>query len=171
MMSWAMKTKRRAVVAAFMLTFAFAGPSIAVTPDEMLNDPVLESRARDISQHLRCVVCQNQSIDDSSAPLAHDLRVLVRDRLTAGDSNAQALNYIVDRYGNFVLLKPPFQFNTLLLWLGPLLFFVLAGYAFLRAVQRQDAAPVGEAATDLTPDERRRLKALMPNATNEGTNV
>jgi cytochrome c-type biogenesis protein CcmH len=167
MKSWAMRPKLRALFAASILALAFTGPVLAVTPDEMLKDSALESRAREISQHLRCVVCQNQSIDDSSAPLAHDLRVLVRDRLTAGDSDAQTLDYIVARYGNFVLLKPPFQFNTLMLWLGPFLFLALAGIAFLRAVRRQDAAPAGEAATDLTPDERRRLEAL----TNEGTNL
>jgi cytochrome c-type biogenesis protein CcmH len=133
----------------------------------MLQDTALEARAREISQHLRCVVCQNQSIDDSSAPLAHDLRVLVRDRLTAGDSDAQALKFIVDRYGNFVLLKPPMQFNTLLLWIGPFLFLLLAGFTFMRAVRRQSAVPSSDTAQDLTPDERRRLEAL----TNEGTTV
>ena len=162
-----MSARIHGALMALLLTLSFSGAALAVTPDEMLKDPALESRAREISQHLRCVVCQNQSIDDSSAPLAHDLRVLVRDRLTAGDSDAQALDYIVARYGNFVLLKPPFQFNTLMLWLGPFLFLALAGFAFLRAVRRQDVAPAGEAATDLSPDERRRLKAL----TNEGTNV
>jgi cytochrome c-type biogenesis protein CcmH len=139
----------------------------AVTPDEMLKDPALESRAREISQQLRCVVCQNQSIDDSSAPLARDLRILVRDRLTSGDSDAQALEYIVARYGNFVLLKPPFQLDTLFLWFGPLLFLSLAGLALVRVVRRQAAIPASETGTDLTPEERRRLEAL----TDEGTAV
>ena len=142
-------------------------PVQAVTPNEMLNDTALEARAREISQHVRCVVCQNQSIDDSSAPLAHDLRILVRDRLTSGDSDAQALDYIVARYGNFVLLKPPFQFDTLFLWLGPFVFLLLAGLALVRVIRRQDALPAGEASPELSPDERRRLDAL----TNEGTSV
>jgi cytochrome c-type biogenesis protein CcmH len=148
-----------------VLALLYGAPAQAVTPDEMLKDPALESRAREISQHLRCVVCQNQSIDDSSAPLAHDLRILVRDRLTSGDSDAQALDYIVARYGNFVLLKPPFQLDTLFLWLGPFLFVVLAGLALVRVVRRQAAVPSNETAAELTPEERRRLEAL----TDEGT--
>ena len=92
-------------------TFAFA-----VTPDEMLKDPALEARARDLSRELRCMVCQNQSIDDSEAPLAKDLRVLVRERLTKGDSDKQVLDFLVARYGEFVLLRPPFEWHTLLLW-------------------------------------------------------
>jgi cytochrome c-type biogenesis protein CcmH len=144
-----------------------AAPAHAVTPDEMLSDPALEARAREISQHLRCVVCQNQSIDDSSAPLAHDLRILVRDRLSSGDSDTQALDYIVARYGNFVLLKPPMQLDTLFLWFGPLLFLLLAGYGLVRVVRRQDALPASDTAAELTPDERRRLKSL----TDEGNAV
>ena len=141
-----------------------ATASHAVTPDEMLKDPALEFRAREISQHLRCVVCQNQSIDDSSAPLAHDLRILVRDRLSAGDSDAQTLDYVVARYGNFVLLRPPMQLNTLFLWFGPFLILLLAGYAFVRVVRLQETAPAGEASAELTPDEQRRIDVL----TNEG---
>ncbi len=150
-----------------LLALFCTGPVQAVTPDEMLNDKALEARAREISQHLRCVVCQNQSIDDSSAPLARDLRILVRDRLTLGDSDAQALDYIVARYGNFVLLRPPFQFDTLLLWLGPFAFILLAGLALVRVIRRQDALPAGEASPELSPEECRRLEAL----TNEGTSV
>jgi cytochrome c-type biogenesis protein CcmH len=157
-----MTARTRLLVAT--LAFSFAGAAQAVTPDEMLKDPALEARAREISQHLRCVVCQNQSIDDSSAPLAHDLRILVRDRLTAGDSDEQALNFIVARYGNFVLLKPPVQLNTLFLWLGPFIFLALAGYGLVRTLRRQETAPDGEAAAELTPDERKRLADL----TNEG---
>ena len=91
-------------------------PALAVQPDEILQDPVLEARARDLSHELRCMVCQNQSIDDSDAPLAHDLRVLVRERLTKGDSDQQVLDFLVARYGDFVLLKPPLRWHTLLLW-------------------------------------------------------
>ncbi|HZL40304.1 MAG TPA: cytochrome c-type biogenesis protein, partial [Pseudolabrys sp.] len=93
-----------------------AVPAFAVQPGEMLKDPVLEARARHLSRELRCMVCQNQSIDDSEAPLAHDLRVLVRQRLDAGDNDKQVLDFIVARYGDFVLLKPPLQLDTLLLW-------------------------------------------------------
>ena len=93
----------------------------------MLNDPALEARARKLSQELRCVVCQNQSIDDSNAPLAHDLRVIVRERLAAGDSDPQVLAFVQARYGEFVLLRPPLKLQTLLLWLAPLL--LLAGAA------------------------------------------
>lgn len=152
---------------AMVLTLAIscAGPAAhAVTPAEMLKDPVMEARARAISQQLRCVVCQNQSIDDSNAPLAQDLRILVRDRLTAGDTDTAAMNYIVARYGNFVLLKPPVQSNTLLLWFGPILFLLIAGFAFLRFVRGHDTAPSPDQAADLTAEERRRVDALM----NEG---
>ncbi len=100
--------------------------AFAVLPDEVLKDPALESRARVISQDLRCLVCQNQSIDDSNAPLAKDLRVIVRERLTAGDSNEQVFGYVVARYGNYVLLKPPLQQDTLILWLAPFLLMIIA---------------------------------------------
>lgn len=112
------------------LTSAFA-----VLPDEVLKDPVLETRARVISQDLRCLVCQNQSIDDSNAPLAKDLRIIVRERLTAGDSNEQVFGYVVARYGNYVLLKPPLQQDTLILWLAPFLLMIIAlgvAIAYLR---------------------------------------
>lgn len=135
----------------------------AVTPDEMLADPGLEARARDISQKLRCVVCQNQSIDDSSAPLARDLRVLVRDRLQGGDSDEQTLAFIVARYGNFVLLRPPLQMNTLLLWLGPGLLLLLASAVFgiylLRARRRMSLA--GDLSLELSAAEQKRLDAIL----------
>jgi cytochrome c-type biogenesis protein CcmH len=117
---------RRLALAA-LAALALAGPVRAVTPDEQLKDPKLEARARALSQELRCVVCQNQSIDDSAAPLAHDLRVILRERLAAGDSDKQAVNYLVARYGDFVLLKPPFQADTWALWLGPLAVLLLGG--------------------------------------------
>ena len=114
------------------LLFVLLAPAAAraVTPDEMLKDPALEARARHLSQELRCMVCQNQDIDDSAAPLAHDLRVLVRDRLKAGDSDSQVLDYLVARYGEFVLLKPRFELHTLLLWGMPPL-ALIAGMAGL----------------------------------------
>jgi cytochrome c-type biogenesis protein CcmH len=100
--------------------------SFAVLPEEVLKDTDLEARARVISQDLRCLVCQNQSIDDSNAPLAKDLRVIVRERLTAGDSNEQVFGYVVSRYGNYVLLKPPLQADTYLLWVSPFIMLVIA---------------------------------------------
>ena len=117
--------RRLALIAA--LALSLAGPVLAVTPDEQLKDPALEARARALSQELRCVVCQNQSIDDSAAPLAHDLRVILRERIAVGDSDKQALGYLVARYGDFVLLKPPFQPDTWALWLGPLAVLLLGG--------------------------------------------
>ncbi len=105
-------------LASIALLAALVAPTLvfAVTPDEMLKDPVLEARARDLSRELRCMVCQNQSIDDSEAPLARDLRLLVRERLTQGDSDKQVLDFLVARYGAFVLLRPPFEWHTWLLW-------------------------------------------------------
>jgi cytochrome c-type biogenesis protein CcmH len=117
--------RRLALIAA--ATLALAGTARAVTPDEQLADPKLEARARALSQELRCVVCQNQSIDDSAAPLAHDLRMILRERLAAGDSDKQAVDYLVRRYGDFVLLRPPFQADTVALWLGPLAVLLLGG--------------------------------------------
>ncbi len=110
-----------------MAALLLAGPARAVLPDEQLPDPKLEARARTIGGELRCVVCQNQTIDDSDADLARDLRILLRERLLAGDSDRQAIDYIVRRYGNFVLLKPPLNDETWLLWLGPALALVAGG--------------------------------------------
>jgi cytochrome c-type biogenesis protein CcmH len=109
----------------------------AVEPSEMLDDPVLEQRAREISKGLRCLVCQNQSIDDSNAGLARDLRILVRERLTAGDSDQEVIDYIVFRYGDFVLLKPPFKIATLALWLGPLGIAGAAGLVYFNFFRRR----------------------------------
>ena len=136
-------------------------PAFAVTPDEMLKDPTLEARARELSKLLRCVVCQNQSIDDSSAPLAQDLRILVRERLTEGDSNDQALNFIVARYGNFVLLKPPFQLNTLMLWFGPALLFGAAAFGLVRTLKAQALPQDAGAGSALSTDEKKRLEKLL----------
>jgi len=131
----------------------------AVQPDEMLPDPAMEARAREISRDLRCLVCQNQSIDDSDAPLAHDLRVLLRQRLAAGDSDERARQFLVDRYGDYVLLKPPFKKTTLVLWLGPLL-FLLAGLGAAFAVYRQRR--LKPAAIDtLSAEEKARLDRLL----------
>lgn len=140
----------RSVLGAALALAMLATPmvSLAVEPDEMLQDPALEARAETLSKELRCVVCQNQSIDASSAPLARDMRLLVRERIAAGDTDAEAKAYLVERYGNFVLLKPPFQADTLLLWFGPLLILVVAGGALLIAART--GAP--DDTDDLAPD-------------------
>lgn len=143
--------------------------AMALEPSEQLKDATLEARARELSAELRCLVCQNQSIDDSDAPLAKDLRRLVRERIVAGDNNAQVKSFLVERYGDFVLLKPPFGLNTLLLWLAPavLLFAVLfyvAGAARRQAMQ----SPAG-AGGGLSEDEERRLQEVLARQTNEET--
>ena len=119
----------RAPAAAVLAALLTATSALAVQPDEVLKDPVLERRAREISAGLRCLVCQNQSIDDSDAPLAKDLRVLVRERLKAGDTDWDVQSYVVQRYGEFVLLRPVFGAHTLLLWLTPVLMLALGGLA------------------------------------------
>jgi len=145
-----------------LLGLAASSPAYAVQPDEMLRDPALEARARTLSQDLRCVVCQNQNIDDSNAPLARDLRVLLRDRLTAGDDDRQAIDYIVARYGNFVLLKPPMQINTVLLWIGPLLVLIAAAIGFGRFIRRASAVPADAAAPrPLSADELKLVDAIL----------
>lgn len=135
----------RNTVLAVLVAVLLAGPALAVLPDERLADPVLESRARDISRNLRCLVCQNQSIDESEADLARDLRLLVRERLVAGDSDAEVVDFLVDRYGDYVLLKPPFKASTALLWGAPVLIVGAAGFGAWRAVaagRRKEEEPV-----------------------------
>ncbi|MEN9708238.1 MAG: hypothetical protein RIQ68_646 [Pseudomonadota bacterium] len=136
-------------------------PSLAfsVQPGEMLADPKMEARARDISAELRCLVCQNQSIDDSDAALARDLRLLVRERLKAGDSDTQVRDYLVARYGDFILLKPPFKMETLLLWLTPFA-VLLAGAAALFAFTRRRPAQA-VASQSLSEAEKNRLQSLL----------
>lgn len=154
----------RAVTAVALAAVVVAGsaPALrAVEPDEVLPNPALESRARDLSTELRCLVCQNQSIDDSNAPLARDLRLLVRERLKAGDSDAQVKDFIVARYGDFVLLKPPFRVYTLLLWVAPLL--ALFGALALARRTLSDASDKRSArvTAGLTPEEEAKLKKLI----------
>jgi cytochrome c-type biogenesis protein CcmH len=134
-----------------------ASPALAVQPDEILKDPVLESRARALSQELRCMVCQNQSIDDSDAPLAKDLRILVRERLTAGDTDNQVIDFLVTRYGEFVLLKPRLSAHTLLLWLAPLIVLIIGALGFLAARRRTTAV----SSPQLTSEEEARVNALL----------
>lgn len=146
-----------AFVLAFML---FIGACLAVEPSEMLKDPVLEARARTIGQALRCVVCQNQSIDDSSAEVARDMRRAVRERVTAGDSDDRVFAYMVARYGDYVLLKPPFKTSTLVLWLGGPLLLIVAGSALLIAARRRTRRIVTPP-QPLSAEERQRLDALL----------
>jgi cytochrome c-type biogenesis protein CcmH len=136
-----------------------AAPALAVQPDEVLPDPVLEARARALSQELRCLVCQNQSIDDSDAPLARDLRILLRERLKSGDSDQQVLDYLVARYGEFVLLRPPFGWHTALLWLTPALLVVIAIIGLFAVARRRWRQPVTEAG--LSAEEAARLKRVI----------
>ena len=140
------------------LALLAAGPALAVQPDEVLDDPSLEERARTISAEVRCLVCQNQSIDDSNAELARDLRLLVRERLVAGDSNQQVLDFLVARYGPFVLLEPPKTESTLILWYGPVVLLGLGAIVVIVtfARRRRTAGPA-----PLTPEEQMRLDALL----------
>jgi cytochrome c-type biogenesis protein CcmH len=142
-----------------LLTLLAVRPAFAVEPGEQLKDPALEARARAISAGLRCLVCQNETIDESNAGLAHDIRVLLRERLTAGDTDSQAVKAIVDRYGDFVLLDPPVRPATYLLWFGPA-GILLAGLAS-GAIWLRRRPYTTQAAAPLSPDERRRLDAIL----------
>ena len=135
----------------------------AVQPDEVMSDPVRESRARDLSRELRCMVCQNQSIDDSDAPLARDLRLLVRERIASGDSDAQVIDFLVARYGEFVLLKPRFNSHTLLLWLLPPLALAGGGLALWANMRRRSGSGArdDDSLVKLTADEEARLERLL----------
>ena len=149
----------RLALAGILATAILAGPAIAVEPGEALANAALEARARAISAGLRCLVCQNQSIDDSNAPLAKDLRVLVRERLSAGDSDSAATAYIVARYGEFVLLRPPVNERTLLLWVTPVLALLGIGYGLSRARGRGQGRAAATAA--LSAEEERRLADIL----------
>jgi len=143
-----------------VLALLGATPVHAVQVDEILPDPALESRAREISHELRCMVCQNQSIDDSEAPLARDLRLLVRERLKAGDSDSQVVDFMVARYGEFVLLKPRFNWHTAILWAAPLTVLILGLFAVgFSVLRRSGRTAVPEVAT-LSEAERQRLDAI-----------
>lgn len=145
---------------ALSLSFAapFAGPALAVQPDEILSDPELEARARDISKELRCLVCRNESIDDSNASLARDLRLLVRERMVAGDTNDEAVDYIVERYGEFVLLNPRMSGSNLILWLAGPALLILGGVAAVLFMRRSPAEAARPQA--LSEAERARLAEL-----------
>ncbi len=159
-MMWIKAPVRGLAVLAFLLVLQ--GTAVAVQPNEMLQDPKLEARARELSKDLRCLVCQNQSIDDSDADLAKDLRILLRKRLVAGDSDAQAKQYLVDRYGDYVLLDPPFKASTVVLWVGPLLLLLVAVWLALSYARRRALGTVADAqAAPLNEGESRRLAALL----------
>ncbi len=147
------------LVAVFALVMS--GTARAVQPDEILGDPKLESRARELSRELRCMVCQNQSIDDSDAPLARDLRLLVRERLTAGDSDRQVLDFLTDRYGQFVLLKPRFGWDTAVLWLAPAVVLFAGIFGLVAMLRRRRSAPMVEGGAELSAAERARLAGLL----------
>lgn len=138
---------------------SLAAPAFAVNPDEMLSDPVLEKRARMISAQLRCMVCQNESIDDSNAELARDLRVLVRERLKSGDSDAAVMDFVVERYGEFILLKPRFETRTILLWTFPVIALLIGGTSLLIAFRRRQATD--SIAQPLSDKERAELDRLL----------
>jgi cytochrome c-type biogenesis protein CcmH len=137
------------------LLASLAGPALAVQPDEVMKDPALEARARALSSELRCLVCQNESIDDSEAPLARDIRVLIRERIGKGESNDAVRDYLVSRYGDFILMKPPFKPETLLLWLSPML---VLGFGVGAAIFAHRRAP--SVTPRLSAEEEARLAAL-----------
>jgi cytochrome c-type biogenesis protein CcmH len=158
--------RRALILLSFVLALIAAPIAHAVQPDEIMSDPAKEARARTLSRDLRCMVCQNQSIDDSEAPLARDIRLLVRERLAAGDSDSQVIDYLVARYGQFVLLKPRFERETLLLWLLTPLLLIGGGITLWLQARRRNLRNVETAG--LTPEEEARLAALMASDPSPG---
>jgi len=154
-----MRVSFSSLILSLAMALLAACPAHAVEPDEVLQDPAFEARARTISEGLRCLVCQNQSIDDSEAPLAKDLRLLVRERLKAGDSNEQIVDFIVARYGEFVLLKPRFETHTLVLWLATPAVFLVALLIIALSYRRRRAEATNP--PPLSVAERRKLKRLI----------
>jgi cytochrome c-type biogenesis protein CcmH len=152
-----MKVRVSLASLALLLGLLFAGSAFAVKPDEVLADPALEARARALSEGLRCMVCQNQSIDESDADLARDLRILVRQRLVAGDSDQQVMDYIVSRYGEFVLLKPRFSLRNALLWGTPVVLLLAGGLFILLSARSRRPAP----ANTLTAEEQAALDKML----------
>jgi cytochrome c-type biogenesis protein CcmH len=153
----------RKLLLLFALIALLSGPALAVQPDEVMKDPALETRARALSSELRCLVCQNESIDDSEAPLARDIRLLIRERIGKGESNDAVRAYLVSRYGDFILLKPPFKPETLLLWLSPVIALGLGVAAALYARRRAPSAT-----PRLSADEEARLAALTNGDASSG---
>lgn len=153
--------KRSAAALAVLL--ALAPPAWAVDPSEMLKDPAQEKRAQELGKGLRCLVCQSESIEDSNADLAKDLRIIVREHIAAGESDEQVRKYVVDRYGDYVLLKPPFKAGTMVLWVGPFVLFV-AGLAAVAAFYRRRQRHAAAQPAPLSADEKRRLDALLKDS-------
>ncbi len=143
-----------------LTTASYAVPALAVNPDEVLKDPALEARARVISKNLRCLVCQNQSIDDSDADLARDLRLLVRERLTAGDTNTEVVDYLIARFGEFVLLKPRITYQTLLLWSMPVLLLLVGGFVLIKSMRTKAKLK----ANALSSEEKAALEKILGSA-------
>ncbi|MEM8581802.1 MAG: cytochrome c-type biogenesis protein [Pseudomonadota bacterium] len=158
--------RRRLLLAAIAMVIT-AQASLAVQPDEILDDPVLEQRARELSKELRCVVCQNEPIDSSNAGVARDLRILVRERLVAGDTDAEVLDYIVARYGDYVLFRPPFKPATYALWIGPFVIMALGGIGVAVMLARRPRK-IDAGAVALTAEEEAKLDAMLRNR-DEGT--
>ena len=146
----------RRFIFSVIVTFAMAVAAFAVEPDEMLKNPALEARARALSQTLRCMVCQNESIDESNAPLARDLRILVRERIRAGDSDAAVHDFLVARYGEFILLEPRFGMRTILLWAAPFLALLAGAIGIMVAMRNRRPAPA-----PLSDAEKRRVAVLL----------
>ena len=164
---------RRTLLGVSAVLMMAASAAYAVQPDEIMSDPVKEARARDLSRELRCMVCQNQSIDDSEAPLAKDLRILVRERIAAGDSNAQVIDFIVARYGEFVLLKPRLNAHTWILWLLPPLVLAGGGIALWMQARRRRKSVAGEedpALLKLSAEEEARLERLIATQASPNNN-
>jgi cytochrome c-type biogenesis protein CcmH len=149
-------------ILALLVALVLSVPAAAVQPDEKLKDPGLETRAREISAELRCLVCQNQSIDDSDAPLARDLRLLVRERLQAGDSDEKVLQFLVERYGDFILLRPPLNVKTYALWAAPLL-ILLIGIVLVRRTVMASRLRDPPLPPELTVQEKQRLREVLEN--------
>lgn len=145
---------------ALLVALVLSSAALAFEPDEVLSDPVQEARARDITRELRCLVCQNESIDASNAPLAKDLRVLVRERIKAGDTDSQVLDYVVARYGRFVLLRPPVEPQTYIVWFGPFALLIVAGASVFLYTRRRSLAAGIASEPALTDEERKRLSEL-----------
>jgi cytochrome c-type biogenesis protein CcmH len=143
---------------ALLIALVFTGAAYAVEPREMLKDPALEARAREVSQQLRCVVCQNETIDESDAEIARDMRLLLRARILAGDSNEDVIAFLVSRYGDYVLLKPRFMASTYLLWFGPFIVLAIGAVVVYRRLRGTPAA----APLPLTPEEKAALEELAP---------
>ena len=151
----------RSILGAVLVSVCLlVGNALALQPNEVLNDPALEARARALSKDIRCLVCQNQSIDDSNADLARDLRVLVRERLQKGDSDPEILDFLVKRYGDFVLLKPPVKVSTYLLWYGPIGIFILGVIGLIVFFRNRRVVPARTTA-GLSADEEKRIAALL----------